>query len=107
MDQPPCAHERRTAYQLRHRVDDPRLGHSICADCYDYERSVLWNATCPELWRRTTIYVRRELARLCDMNVKELDQSVRLSFAKVDASIDRYLRAFESGSMPEGCAVNE
>ncbi len=80
---PPCVHGRLVTCHLRHRDNDPVLGHPICPDCYDYERSVLWNATCPELWRRTTIYVRRELARLCDMNVKELDQSVRLSFAKV------------------------
>ena len=82
-NQQPCAHGRLVTCHLRHRGDDPLLGHPICPDCYDYERSVLWNATCPELWRRTTIYVRRELARLCEMNVKELDQSVRLSFAKV------------------------
>ncbi|OYV64244.1 MAG: hypothetical protein B7X07_06930 [Actinobacteria bacterium 21-64-8] len=78
-----CRHGTSTSCLLRHRDNDPVLGHPICPDCYDYEQSVLWNATCPELWRRTTIYVRRELARLCDMNVKELDQSVRLSFAKV------------------------
>ncbi len=82
-NQQPCAHGRFVTCHLRHRADDPLLGHPICPDCYDYEQSVLWNATCPELWRRTTIYVRRELARLCEMNVKELDQSVRLSFAKV------------------------
>ena len=82
-NQQPCVHGRPTTCHLRHRDNDPTLGHPICPDCYDYERSVLWNATCPELWRRTTIYVRRELARLCEMNVKELDQSVRLSFAKV------------------------
>ena len=79
----PCLHGHPSTCATRHRGDDPLLGHPICPDCYDYERSVLWNATCPELWRRTTIYVRRELARLCEMNVKELDQSVRLSFAKV------------------------
>ena len=82
-NQQPCAHGRSLTCHLRHRADDPTLGHPFCPDCYDYERSVLWNATCPELWRRTTIYVRRELARLCGVNVKELDQSVRLSFAKV------------------------
>ncbi len=82
-NQQPCAHGRLVTCPLHHRADDPVLGHPICPDCYDYEQSVLWNATCPELWRRTTIYVRRELARLCEMNVKELDQSVRLSFAKV------------------------
>ena len=78
-----CAHGRLVTCPLHHRADDPVLGHPICPDCYDYEGSVLWNATCPELWRRTTIYVRRELARLCEMNVKELDRSVQLSFAKV------------------------
>ena len=82
-NQQPCAHGRSLTCHRRHRTDDPLLGHPFCPDCYDYERSVLWNATCPELWRRTTIYVRRELARLYDMNVKELDRSVRLSFAKV------------------------
>ena len=82
-NQQPCAHGRLVTCPLHHRADDPVLGHPICPDCYDYERSVLWNATCPELWRRTTIYVRRELARLCEMNVKELDHSMRLSFAKV------------------------
>ena len=82
-NQQPCAHGRLVTCHLRHCADESVLGDPLCPDCYDYERSVLWNATCPELWRRTTIYVRRELARLCDMNVKELDQSVRLSFAKV------------------------
>ena len=79
----PCVHGHPSTCATRHRSDDPVLGQPICPDCYDYERSVLWNATCPELWRRTTIYVRRELARLCGVSVKELDQSVRISFAKV------------------------
>ncbi len=78
-----CVHDKSLTCWKRHRIDESVLGDPLCPDCYDYERSVLWNATCPELWRRTTIYVRRELARLCDMNVKELDRSVRLSFAKV------------------------
>jgi hypothetical protein len=44
---------------------------------------VLWNATCPELWRRTTIYVFRELARLGGTNAAGLRKVIRLSFAKV------------------------
>ena len=55
----------------------------MCPDCYDYEAAVLWNAACPELWRRTTIYVKRELARLCGTNAKGLRKLVRVSFAKV------------------------
>ena len=78
-----CRHGASASCHRHHREGDEVVGSPLCPDCYDYERSVLWNATCPELWRRTTIYVRRELARLCGMNVKELDRSVRLSFAKV------------------------
>ncbi|MHB1210243.1 MAG: replication initiator [Acidimicrobiales bacterium] len=78
-----CRHGASASCHRHHREGDEVVGSPLCPDCYDYEQSVLWNATCPELWRRTTIYVRRELARLCDMNVKELDRSVRLSFAKV------------------------
>jgi hypothetical protein len=44
---------------------------------------VSWNATCPELWRRTTIYVFRELARLSGTNAAGLRKVVRVSFAKV------------------------
>jgi hypothetical protein len=43
----------------------------------------LWNATCPELWRRTTIYIFRELARLSGTKVAGLRKVVRVSFAKV------------------------
>ena len=63
-NQQPCAHGRSLTCQLRHRADDPLLGQPICPDCYDYERSVLWNATCPELWRRTTIPLCQDSCRL-------------------------------------------
>jgi hypothetical protein len=47
----------------RHDEDDPLLGLPLCLDCYDYQAAVVWNATAPELWRRTTIYLQRTLAR--------------------------------------------
>jgi hypothetical protein len=78
-----CPHGRRLTCWSRHRDSDSLLGDPLCFDCYDYERSILWNATCPELWRRTTIYVRRELAARLGMSVKQFDSEVRLSFAKV------------------------
>jgi hypothetical protein len=59
------------------------LGSPLCSDCYDYEGSVLWNATCPELWRRTTIYVRRQLAKIKGLCAKEFSATTRLSFTKV------------------------
>ena len=36
----------------------------MCPDCYDYTGHVLFNALAPELWRRFTIYLPRQLARL-------------------------------------------
>jgi hypothetical protein len=78
-----CPHGRPLSCWAHHAPGDPKLGQPLCPDCYDYERAVLWNATCPELWRRTTIYVFRELARLAGTNAAGLRKVVRLSFAKV------------------------
>jgi hypothetical protein len=38
-----CPHGRSLACGKRHRDDDPCLGEAICPDCFDYERSALWN----------------------------------------------------------------
>jgi hypothetical protein len=61
--------------------DDSRLGEPICAECFDYEHQVLWNALAPELWRRTSNQMPRELARLTDSEQCEL--AVRASYVKV------------------------
>ena len=78
-----CRHGQSTRCLRQHRSGDALLGTPLCPDCYDYEGSVLWNATCPELWRRTTIYVRRELARTLGLTVKQFSATTRLSFARV------------------------
>jgi hypothetical protein len=52
-------------------------------DCYDYEGAVLFNAHAPELWRRFTIYLRRDLARLAGVTQKQLRDLVRIRFSKV------------------------
>jgi hypothetical protein len=57
-----CPHGRPVGCWVRHRPDDPALASPICLDCFDAEGLVLWNALAPELWRRTTIYLRRALA---------------------------------------------
>ncbi|MFG2071252.1 replication initiator [Nonomuraea maritima] len=67
----------------RHSADDPRLGEPLCPDCYDYEGSVLFNATSSELWRRFTLALRRRFARLHGLTVKALHEQVMVSFAKV------------------------
>jgi len=78
-----CAHGRRRACWHRHDGDDPILGEPVCADCFDYDGAVVWNALAPELWRRTTIYLRRVLARLVGVSRAELGRRVVVSYLKV------------------------
>jgi len=56
---------------------------ALCGECYDYSGAVLFNAFAPELWRRFTIYLRRDLARAAGLTVTEFNSRVRLRFAKV------------------------
>ena len=78
-----CPHGRPLRCQQRHSERDPLLGSPICADCFDYEGAVLWNAVAPELWRRTTIYLGRALAGAVGLSRAALSRQVRLSFTKV------------------------
>jgi len=78
-----CVHGRPLSCWRRHDDDDSELGEPLCEECFDYEAAVLFNALASELWRRTTIYLRRMVARLAGMTEKELHQAVRISFAKV------------------------
>ena len=48
----------------------------MCPDCYDYTGHVLFNAYAPELWRRFTIYLPRQLARLTGITQKALRTQV-------------------------------
>ena len=52
----------------------------MCPDCWDYTAAVVWNAHAPELWRRTTIALRRRLAR--HARAHGLGR-IQLSYAKV------------------------
>jgi hypothetical protein len=75
-----CQHGRKLSCGLRHRDNDPQLGQPLCPDCYDYTGAVVWNAHAPELWRRTTIALRRHLAKT--VRRRGLPQ-VQLAYAKV------------------------
>jgi hypothetical protein len=88
-----CPHGRRAGCWHRHDQDDPRLGEPLCPRCYDAEAQVLWNALAPELWRYTTTYLDRTLARLVGLTEGELRQLVRVSYAKV-AEFQRRRRPF-------------
>jgi hypothetical protein len=78
-----CRHRRAVACFERHGPDEGLVGQPLCPDCYRYSQQVLWNSLSSELWRRTTIYLRRALAAAVDMTPSELDTHVRVSFCKV------------------------
>ncbi len=78
-----CPHGRPVACGERHGEDDDIAATPICPDCYDYRGAVLHNVHTPELWRRTTIYLHRQLAAVLGLNQVETRKLVRLSFCRV------------------------
>ncbi|MET7476861.1 replication initiator [Streptomyces sp. NPDC005648] len=67
----------------RHDQDDQTLGTPLNTDTYDYEAAVLWNAHAGALWRRFSIYLRREVAKRAGLSQRCLRDHARVSFAKV------------------------
>ncbi|MFF4113679.1 replication initiator [Streptomyces sp. NPDC001714] len=66
-----------------HDPDDTALGAPLDPDTYDYEAAVLWNAHAGALWRRFSIYLRREVAKRAGLSQRRLRDHARVSFAKV------------------------
>lgn len=67
----------------RHDRGGPVLGQPLCPNCFDYPETVLWNAHAGALWNRTVIGLRRALARLARVRVRDLSEVARVSFIKV------------------------
>ncbi|OQR60883.1 replication initiation protein [Streptomyces maremycinicus] len=67
----------------RHDENDSRLGTPLDPDRYDYEAAVLWNAHAGHLWRRFSIYLRREIAKRAGLTQRTFRDHARVSFAKV------------------------
>ena len=78
-----CPHGRPTWCMVRHGRDDSRLGHPLCAECFDYATAVLFNHHAGELWRYFTTYLPRELARLTGLPLTELRTLVKPAYVKV------------------------
>ena len=78
-----CPHGVRLSCGEVHGADDPCLGQPLCAECFDHEAAVVWNNALSELWRRTTIYLPRVLARLTGMTHKRLRERLRVSYVRV------------------------
>ncbi|KUJ37311.1 replication initiation protein [Streptomyces albus subsp. albus] len=68
---------------VRHGQDDQLLGAPLDPDRYDYEAAVLWNAHAGLLWRRFSVYLRREVAKRAGLTQRAFRRHARLSFAKV------------------------
>ncbi|MGW6789563.1 replication initiator [Streptomyces chartreusis] len=74
---------RRCRCGLHHDQDDNTLGTPVDPDTYDYEAAVLWNAHAGALWRRFSIYLRREVAKRAGLTQRTFRDHARISFAKV------------------------
>ncbi|WP_409482798.1 replication initiator [Arsenicicoccus dermatophilus] len=78
-----CPHGVRLACHARHTDDDPHVGSPLCWDCYDWTTALVWQWHAPELWRRTTITIRRHLAAHLHVAPSRLRDVASLQFAKV------------------------
>ncbi|MFF3254842.1 replication initiator protein RepSA [Actinacidiphila glaucinigra] len=66
-----------------HTEGAPELGTPLDADRYDYATAVLWNNHAGDLWRRFTIYLRREIAARAGLSQSAMREVCRVSFGKV------------------------
>jgi hypothetical protein len=82
-DRPVCEHGVVLSCGRVHGSEDPCLGEPLCPECFHYEGAVIWNNLLGELWRRTTIYLPRKLAKLAGITQKRLREQVRVSYVKV------------------------
>jgi hypothetical protein len=81
-DKPVCRHGWPLWCNARHHENDHRLGTPLCADCYDYTGHVVWQWHAPELWRRFTITLQRDLARMSGLSVKAFRERCKVSYSK-------------------------
>ncbi|WP_433894630.1 replication initiator protein RepSA [Streptomyces sp. CA-111067] len=68
---------------VEHGEGASELGTALDPGAYDYAGAVLWNNHAGDLWRRFTIYLRRELAARVGMTQSALGDACRVSFGKV------------------------
>ncbi|MGW6008986.1 replication initiator protein RepSA [Streptomyces sp. NPDC055210] len=66
-----------------HADDDPLLGTALAPGRYDYAGAVLFNNFAGDLWRRFTIYLRREVAARAGLTQAACKDVCRVSFGKV------------------------
>jgi hypothetical protein len=78
-----CPHGRPQWCMTVHDQTDPSCGQPLCVDCYDYAGHLVWQWWAPELWRRFTITLRRQIAAHLGLSEAAARERVRVQFAKV------------------------
>jgi hypothetical protein len=78
-----CVHGWSKSCMAKHAPDDHLVGAPLCRDCYDWESAVIWQYSVPELWRRTTINLRRGLAARLGVAESRLGEVASLQYAKI------------------------
>jgi len=78
-----CEHGRPLACHTVHTDGDELLGQPVCGDCYDYTGHIVWQWWAPELWRRFTIALRRNLAHTLAVSESRLGTVATVQYAKV------------------------
>lgn len=78
-----CPHGRPMWCMERHTEGDHSVGEPLCQECYDYDAHLVWQWHAPELWRRFTIRLRREIALMLGTTERTARDLVRVQFAKV------------------------
>ena len=78
-----CPHGRPLSCMVAHDQGDPAVGQPLCADCYDYDSAVIWQWWAPELWRRFTIALSRQVAHHLHVRPGDLAQVASVQYAKV------------------------
>jgi len=78
-----CAHGRAKSCPVRHEEGSPQLGRPLCAECFDYEGAVLWNANASKLWNNTIQTIRRALAEAAGLNQRNLKSVAQVHYLKV------------------------
>ncbi len=77
-----CSHGKPLWCNTNHNHNDRKVGQPLCGDCYDYTAHVLFTWYLPEVWRRFTIALRRNITKTLKAAGVE-PKSVRVSFVKV------------------------
>jgi hypothetical protein len=102
-----CCHGKPLWCSTIHEHTDARVGQPLCAECYDYLGHVLFTWHMPELWRRFTIALRRNLIKYLKSRRTATD-SVKVSFVKVvemQARAIPHIHALIRLDPPEGRAT--